>query len=69
MAGMGVAGVAVSQVGGVSMARVAAVTSVARAPYVGETADCHRGEACAAQREAEPIDVHTSNTTHRTAGW
>jgi hypothetical protein len=26
---------------------------------MGEAADRHRGEACTAQREAKPIDVHT----------
>jgi hypothetical protein len=37
--------------------------------HVSEAAHRHRGEACTAQRETEPIDVHTRNTTCRTAKW
>jgi hypothetical protein len=38
-------------------------------PDVGDTADRHRGEASGTQREGEPIQVHTLNTTRRTTGW
>jgi hypothetical protein len=49
--------VGVTEVGDVSMA--GSMSAVRIVSNVGETADCHRGEACTAQREAEPIYVHT----------
>jgi hypothetical protein len=67
----------VSRVPSVSRMRTVAVTGVAMptmptvsiVPDVGEAADRHRGEARSAQRETEPIDVHTTNTTCRAGSW
>jgi hypothetical protein len=56
--------------GGVGVARVC-VTSVPMSGVsdVRDAADRHRGEASGAQREGEPIDVHTTNTTCRSTAW
>jgi hypothetical protein len=48
---------------------VAGVAALAGVTDVGEAAHRHRGEASTAKREAEPIDVHTPNTTSRTGAW
>jgi len=77
MAGGSVA-VATMTVGGVSTVRVSAVpmssvavstVAVASVTDLGDAADRHRGEASGTQREGEPIDVHTPNTTCREAAW
>ena len=70
--GVGVAGVNISAMTVATMP--VATIPVAGVPVsivsdVGEAADCHRGEASTAQREAKPIDVHTMNTTGRAAAW
>jgi hypothetical protein len=61
LGGMSVSGV------GVPAVRVASVSAVPMSGVpvsvlsdVGEAADRHRGEASSAQREGEPIDVHTT---------
>ena len=72
LGGMRVAGVNISAMTVASMT-VASMTiagvSVSIMSDMGEAADRHRGEASTAQREAKPIDVHTTNTTCRAAAW
>ena len=72
LGGVGVAGVDMSAITVATM--TVATMTVAGVPVtimsdMGEAADCHRGEASTAQREAKPIDVHTPNTTCRAAAW
>jgi hypothetical protein len=68
--GMCVAGMRVGSMGvAAAVAGMSGVSALAAVTDVGETADCHRGEASTAQREADPIDVHTLNTTCRPTGW
>jgi len=68
-----VAGVEIGGVG-VSTVTVPCIAAVPGVPVsivsdVSEAADCHRGEASTAQREAKPIDVHMTNTTCRATAW
>jgi hypothetical protein len=62
VAGVSVAGVSVARVRTVAVTTVptmSGVPAMSDVTHVGQAADRHRGEARSAQREGEPIDVHT----------
>jgi hypothetical protein len=78
MAGVGVPGVSAVAVGRMSsvctvamptVSTMSGVPALSMMPDVGKAADCHCGEASTAEREAEAIDVHTSNTTCLADAW
>jgi hypothetical protein len=64
---MGVSGVPMSNVR-VARVRVTRV-AVSDVAELGQPADGHGREAGAAERQAEPIEVHTLNTTCFLASW